>query len=122
MKRFVCGALAALVVAGCASNPGSEGGCNAVATGGIGALIGAVTGAAIDSNNRGAGAAIGAAAGGAIGALGCLAYNYSTRQKRTAEQVEHDYEKHHAELPPKTQVMSYSAELQPNKAIAGGTS
>src|SRR5581483_11800618 len=57
------------------------------------------------------------------GALGCLAYNYSTRQKRSAQQVEQQYEQEHAQqLPEQTQVMSYSAELQPNKAISGGTS
>jgi hypothetical protein len=115
--------LVALLVASCASDPGnSDSGCSATKTGGFGALVGALAGAAVDSHSRGTGALIGAAAGGAIGALGCLAYNYSTKQKRTAQQVEHEYQQQHATLPKLTQVVRYSAELQPNKAISGGTS
>ncbi len=123
MKRIVTSILVALLVMSCASNPDNpDSGCSAAKTGGLGALIGAAAGAALGSHNRGAGAAIGAVAGGAIGALGCLAYNYSTKQKRSAKQVEQDYEQQHAlQLPQQTQVMGYTAELKPNKAVAGGT-
>ena len=120
MKRSLNLILVAALT-GCASNPDSgDSGCNAVASGGIGAVIGALAGAGIDSHNRGVGSAIGAAAGGAVGALGCLVYNYSTRQKRSAQQVEHVYEETHPELPQQTLVTSYNAELRPNKAIAAG--
>lgn len=124
MKRILTFIAVVALTASCASNPDTpDSGCSAAKTGGLGALIGAAAGAAIGSSNRAAGAAIGAAAGGALGALGCLAYNYSTKQKRSAQQVEQEYEQQHAQqLPQQTQVMSYSAELKPNKAISSGTS
>ncbi|GGJ82865.1 OmpA family protein [Pseudomonas matsuisoli] len=77
MKTFsrliLTGTMAALM-AGCASsgNPyesqQSQGGNRTAMYGGIGALAGAVAGAAIDHNNRGKGALIGAAVAGAAGA------------------------------------------------------
>jgi outer membrane protein OmpA-like peptidoglycan-associated protein len=76
MKTFsrliLTGTVAALMT-GCASsgNPyeAQQAGGNRTATyGGIGALAGAVAGAAIDHNNRGKGALIGAAVAGAAGA------------------------------------------------------
>jgi hypothetical protein len=109
-----------IVVVGCASTGGESGGCNSFWAGAIGAVAGAATGAAVTSN-RGAGAAVGGAVGGAVGALGCLAYNYSTRQKRSAKQVEQAYQEKQGTLPQRTEVVSYSAALQPGTAVASGT-
>ena len=93
---------------------GSDSGCNAGLTG----VLGAAAGAVIGSGNRAAGAAV----GGAVGALACIAYNYSTRQKRSAKQVEKEYENKNGALPPKTQVLRYSAALQPNNMVSSGSS
>ncbi len=72
-SRFLIAATAIALLAGCASpNPYENqggGGRNRTATyGGLGALAGAVAGAAIDHNHRGKGALIGAAVAGAAGA------------------------------------------------------
>ncbi|QKZ03129.1 MULTISPECIES: OmpA family protein [Pseudomonas] len=73
-RRLIIAATAVALLAGCASqnpydNQGQGSGVNKTATyGGLGALAGAVAGAAIDHNNRGKGALIGAALGGAGGA------------------------------------------------------
>jgi hypothetical protein len=121
-RRLPRAALSALsiVVIGCASTGGESGGCNSFWAGAIGAAAGAATGAAVGSSNRGAGAAIGGAVGGAVGALGCLAYNYSTRQKRSAKQVEKAYQEKQGALPQQTEVVNYSAVLQPGSAVASG--
>ncbi|MBV6287556.1 OmpA family protein [Pseudomonas aegrilactucae] len=78
MRRLIIVATAAAVMTGCAGqNPydnqgqaqqGSSGMSKTVKYGGLGALAGAVAGAAIDHNNRGKGALIGAAAVGAAAA------------------------------------------------------
>ncbi|WP_416422551.1 OmpA family protein [Pseudomonas sp. App30] len=74
-RRLIIAATAVALLAGCASqnnpydNQSQGSGVNKTATyGGLGALAGAVAGAAIDHNNRGKGALIGAALGGAGGA------------------------------------------------------
>ncbi|WP_295516979.1 OmpA family protein [uncultured Pseudomonas sp.] len=73
--RILLASLAVATLAGCASpnpyeNQGQAGGgmSNTAKYGGIGALAGAVAGAAIDHNHRGKGALIGAAAVGAAAA------------------------------------------------------
>lgn len=78
MRRLIIVATAAAVMTGCAGqNPydnqgqaqqGSTGMSKTAKYGGLGALAGAVAGAAIDHNNRGKGALIGAAAVGAAAA------------------------------------------------------
>ncbi|TWI58516.1 outer membrane protein OmpA-like peptidoglycan-associated protein [Pseudomonas duriflava] len=73
IKRPLIAALAGVLLAGCASNnsyenQGGTGTSRTATYGGIGALAGAVAGAAIDHNNRGKGALIGAAAVGAAAA------------------------------------------------------
>ncbi|AMA44787.1 OmpA family protein [Pseudomonas monteilii] len=75
MQRLVIAVTAAAVMSGCASqNPYTDqgqasGGVSKTAKyGGLGALAGAVAGAAIDHNHRGKGALIGAAAVGAAAA------------------------------------------------------
>ena len=72
--RILLASLALATLAGCASpnpyeNQGQSGGVSKTAKyGGLGALAGAVAGAAIDHNHRGKGALIGAAAVGAAAA------------------------------------------------------
>ena len=74
VPRLLIGATVLALMAGCASpnpydNQDSAGGSNHTAKyGGLGALAGAVAGAAIDHNHRGKGALIGAAVAGAAGA------------------------------------------------------
>ncbi|GGM05017.1 OmpA family protein [Pseudomonas asuensis] len=73
IKRPLILALAGALLAGCASsnpyeNQGGSGGSRTATYGGLGALAGAVAGAAIDHNHRGKGALIGAAAVGAAAA------------------------------------------------------
>ena len=77
MRRLIIVATAAALMTGCASqNPydnqgqaqGSTGMSKTAKYGGLGALAGAVAGAAIDHNNRGKGALIGAAVVGASAA------------------------------------------------------
>lgn len=74
VPRLLIGAILLAVLAGCASpnpydNQGDVGGGNRTAKyGGLGALAGAVAGAAIDHNHRGKGALIGAAVVGAASA------------------------------------------------------
>jgi len=77
MRRLIIVATAAALMTGCASqNPydnqgqaqGSTGMSKTAKYGGLGALAGAIAGAAIDHNNRGKGALIGAAAVGAAAA------------------------------------------------------
>ena len=77
MRRLIIVATAAALMTGCAGqNPydsqgqaqGSTGMSKTAKYGGLGALAGAIAGAAIDHNNRGKGALIGAAAVGAAAA------------------------------------------------------
>ena len=76
-RRLITAAAAIALLSGCASqNPyenqgqaqGSSGISKTAKYGGLGALAGAVAGAAIDHNNRGKGALIGAAVAGAASA------------------------------------------------------
>ncbi|KFE51240.1 OmpA family protein [Pseudomonas syringae] len=88
-RRLIIVATAVAMLSGCASqnpydNQGqaeSSGGMSKTAKyGGIGALVGAVAGAAIDHNNRGKGALIGAAVAG-VGAAG---YGYYADKQEAA--------------------------------------
>ena len=88
-RRLIVAASAVALLAGCASpNPynnqgqaSSGTGMSKTATyGGLGALAGAVAGAAIDHNNRGKGALIGAAVAG----LGAAGYGYYADKQEAA--------------------------------------
>lgn len=112
---LLAGAAALSASGGCASfgvGAGSDAGCNSILTG----VIGAAAGAVLDSRSRVAGAAI----GGAVGALACVTYNYATRQKRPAAEVEKDYASRNGALPEQTQVLHYSASMQPTTTVTGG--
>jgi outer membrane protein OmpA-like peptidoglycan-associated protein len=88
-RRLLVVATAVALLSGCASpNPydgsqgqadsGSQGGISKTAKyGGLGALAGALAGAAIDHNNRGKGALI----GGAIAGIGAAGYGYYADQQ-----------------------------------------
>ncbi|ARB27828.1 OmpA family protein [Pseudomonas tolaasii] len=88
-RRLLVVATAVALLSGCASpnpydgsqgqaNNGSQGGISKTAKyGGLGALAGALAGAAIDHNNRGKGALI----GGAIAGLGAAGYGYYADQQ-----------------------------------------
>ncbi|WP_019408575.1 OmpA family protein [Pseudomonas psychrophila] len=88
-RRLIIAASAIALLAGCASpNPysnqgqgqGSSGMSKTATYGGLGALAGAVAGAAIDHNNRGKGALIGAAVAG----LGAAGYGYYADKQEAA--------------------------------------
>lgn len=86
-RRLIIAASAMALLAGCASpNPyenqgqGSTGLSKTATYGGLGALAGAVAGAAIDHNNRGKGALIGAAVAG----LGAAGYGYYADKQEAA--------------------------------------
>ena len=86
-RRLIIAASAMALLAGCATpNPyenqgqGSTGLSKTATYGGLGALAGAVAGAAIDHNNRGKGALIGAAVAG----LGAAGYGYYADKQEAA--------------------------------------
>jgi len=86
-RRLIIAASAIALLAGCASpNPydnqgqASSGMSKTATYGGLGALAGAVAGAAIDHNNRGKGALIGAAVAG----LGAAGYGYYADKQEAA--------------------------------------
>jgi hypothetical protein len=114
-------ALAAFA-AGCATQQGGSapaadtlsGDCNPLVAGGIGAAIGALAGG---SKNRGTGAA----AGAAIGALACVAYNYATKQTKTAQQVSDEYKaKNRGTLPASATVTRFNVQVAPTAKVQAG--
>lgn len=114
---------AAALAAGCATGQGGgseangdvlSGECNPLVTGGIGAAIGAIIGG---NKNRGQGAA----AGAAIGALACVAYNYYTKQTKTAQQVTNEYKaKNKGTLPASATVTKFNAQVAPTATVQAG--
>jgi hypothetical protein len=113
---------AAAVVTGCATGQGGStpagdmlsGECNPLVTGGIGAAIGAIAGG---NKRRGEGAA----AGAAIGALACVAYNYYTKQTKTAQQVTDEYKaKNKGTLPASATVTRFNAQVAPTAKVQAG--
>ena len=113
---------AAAFAAGCAtqqggSAPGQDtlsGDCNPLIAGGIGAALGALAGG---SKNRGSGAA----AGAAIGALACVAYNYYTKQTKTAQQVSDEYKaKNRGTLPAAATVTRFNVQVAPTAKVQAG--
>ena len=115
-----CGGLAAvLAAAGCANTP--EDPCHAGETAVLGALTGAVIGAVTskDKNKQGQRAAVGAAAGGAVGALACLAIRSSSRQTKTAGQVNDELRQRAPAVPPEPELITYDATLAPPTVRSG---
>jgi hypothetical protein len=128
MRHFRLGRKPAAVLAaaafatGCATQQGGStpaadtfsGDCNPLITGGIGAAIGALAGG---SKNRGTGAA----AGAAIGALACVAYNYATKQTKTAQQVSDEYKaKNKGTLPASPTVTRFNVQVAPTAKVQAG--
>jgi hypothetical protein len=91
-------------------------GCNTAAA----AVIGAVAGALLSrGNNRLKGAAI----GGGLAAAICVAYNYKTRQTKTAQQVSTEYtQQHQGEVPTQSFVAQYETHVGPADQIRRGDS
>ena len=114
-------AVAALATACATQQSGSaptadafSGECNPLVTGGIGALIGAIAGG---DKHRGTGAATGAA----IGALACVAYNYYTKQTKSAQQVTDEYKaKNKGTLPASATVTRFNVQVAPSSKIQAG--
>jgi hypothetical protein len=114
-------AVIAAALAGCATQGGGapapdtfSGDCNPLIAGGIGAAIGALAGG---SKNRGTGAA----AGAAIGALACVAYNYATKQTKTAQQVSDEYKaKNRGNLPANATVTRFNVQVAPTSKVQAG--
>lgn len=115
-------AVIAAALAGCATQQGGgapapdtfSGDCNPLIAGGIGAAIGALAGG---SKNRGTGAA----AGAAIGALACVAYNYATKQTKTAQQVSDEYKaKNRGTLPANATVTRFNVQVAPTSKVQAG--
>lgn len=114
---------AAALAAGCATGQGGgsqttgdvlSGECNPLVTGGIGAALGAILGG---SKHRGQGAATGAA----VGALACLAYNYFTKQTKTAQQVTNEYKAaNKGNLPASATVTRFNAQVAPTATVQAG--
>lgn len=114
---------AAALAAGCATGQGGggvatgdvlSGECNPLVTGGIGAAVGAILGG---NKNRGSGAA----AGAALGALACVAYNYYTKQTKTAQQVTNEYKAaHKGTLPASATVTRFNAQVAPTATVQAG--
>ncbi len=108
--------LAAALVA-CAQ-PGTRGDggddpCNPAA----GALVGAAVGAIIGGGDR---TVKGALIGGGLGALACVAYNYSSKQTKTADQVSREYSaRNNNQLPPAPVVTAYRTDAARSTARAG---
>jgi hypothetical protein len=92
-------------VSGCAT-PGAQGGgddpCNPLAA----ALVGALAGYAVDGSGKGA------AAGAGLATVACFAINYSSRQEKSSQQTQAEYQRAHGgKLPEKTTVTSYVSRL-----------
>jgi hypothetical protein len=92
-----------------------SGDCNPIVTGVIGGVLGALIGG---RSHRGGGAAIGAG----VGALACMAYNYTTSQTKSSQQVETEYKAaNNGALPPATTVTRFDAQVNPNSNVQSGT-
>jgi hypothetical protein len=117
-------AIAALALASCATQGDGTGGlstgdffsgnCNPLLLGGIGAAAGALLGG---RDRRAAGAAIGAS----VGALACMAYNYQTRQTKSAQQVTEEYKAaNNGAVPTVATVTRFNTQVSPQEAVHAG--
>lgn len=101
---------------GCLAQQPEQGGaddCNPVATGVIGGILGGLFGG---GKRRVAGAAIGAA----VGALACVVINASTKQTKTAADVEKEVVAAKGELPAEPTVVSYRTSINPDAPVRPG--
>jgi hypothetical protein len=91
-----------------------SGDCNPLLSGAIGTALGALLGG---SRNRLGGAAIGAG----VGALACMAYNYQTKQTKSAQQVTEEYKAaNQGELPTSATVTRFDAKVAPTENVQAG--
>lgn len=108
-----------LAIAGCANNPPGSGtesnsDCNPAFAAGVGAILG---GLLANGNNRVRGAALGAG----IGSLACLAWNYHSKQTKTADQIQREYRAaNRGSLPAESQIVRYDTRFDPTNRISPG--
>lgn len=125
VRGVVLGLVMSLSVSGCvtANGPGngvanagsaSESECSE----GLLAIGGAIVGGLLaKGNNRVRGAAVGAG----VAALACVAWNYSVKQTRTAQQVQDDYATaNHGQLPERAKVVHYDPRFTPSGRVTPG--
>lgn len=107
------GVAASVLLAACATQPGDP--CNAGQVALIGAVAGAVLGAATakDRNSQGSRAAKGAVLVGAGAALACMAVNASSRQTKSAEAANEEARRRAGTLPPAATLVAYDAAVEP---------
>jgi hypothetical protein len=125
MKKVIASGVAAVFAAswiavhdaaaqGMPTNAGQGGDCNAPAAAMIGGIFGAMAGG---KDNRAAGAAIGAA----ISALACAAYNYSSEQTKTSEQVRQELQAKNVQLSEQPALADYTPRIAPGTTVARGS-
>jgi hypothetical protein len=128
MRVTIAPAIAALLLTSCATTEdgtwgsSSSGGCDALVIGVLGAVLGAAAGAAAGGRERrGTGAATGAAIGGGVGALACVAYNYQTRQTKSAQQVTEEYKAaNNGAVPREATVTRFDTRVTPKETVNAG--
>jgi len=135
INRIVAGSLAAVLAAGCATQPypgqnvggapantpanasaANQDPCSVGSSALAGAAVGALLGALVDGKR---GAVRGAALGGVTGAVGCVAINAQSRQTKSAAQADQDYLRAHRRLPREPEVVAYTPVLD-NPVIKRG--
>lgn len=116
--------VAAIGLSGCATRGGPGGGVATTDRDGLVSecsgvvVVGALVGGLLD-NDKARGAAVGAG----IAALACIAWNYDSRQTKTAEQTQGEYRTtHRGSLPSKSEVMRYETRFDPNNVVQPGNS
>jgi hypothetical protein len=117
-RTLLIATVTAALLAGCASPPGSQdtaaGGTQDPCSVGTGAAAGAAVGALLGAITGDRGTAVrGAVLGGAAGALLCVAVNYQSRQTKSANQADRDYQQVRGHLPPEPQLVAYTPTLAP---------
>lgn len=92
-----------------------SGDCNPLIGGAVGTVLGALLGR---GGNRVRGAAIGAG----VGALACMAYNYSTRETKSSQQVADEYKAaNNGALPAAATVTRFDAQVAPTASVQAGS-
>jgi hypothetical protein len=124
IQTTIAATVAALVLTSCAA-PGDgstgptasdvfTGDCNPLISGAIGTAVGALLGG---GSNRLRGAAIGAG----VGALACMAYNYHTKQTKSAQQVTEEYKAaNRGVVPTAATVTRFDAKVAPTESVQAG--
>jgi hypothetical protein len=122
-QTTIAATVAALMLASCAA-PGDgtgatptdvfSGDCNPFIAGALGGAVGALLGG---GSNRVRGAAIGAG----VTALACVAFNYQTKQTKSAEQVTKEYKvANRGALPAAATVTRFDAQVAPKASVQAG--